>query len=166
MTISHTPQPLAANRDAEVRKFLTLRLGDEIYGLPIMRVREIIGLVPITALPQTPAFVKGVMNLRGRIIPVVDLRARFALPEIAATHESCIVIVDGIDGDRSLTGIVVDAVREVQDIAPSAITPPPDLGVARERMIEGVGRVKNEVVLLLDPDGLLDFGNDSARQAA
>jgi purine-binding chemotaxis protein CheW len=138
---------------ANENKFLSFCLGDEQFGVEILRVREIIGLIAITPLPQTPSYVKGVMNLRGRIIPVIDLRLRFGLASAEATKETCIIVLEATDGDGVTTvmGAVVDSVREVQDIPRSAIEPAPEFGCGIPlRYILGMGKVKDKVVVLLD----------------
>ncbi|MEY3025932.1 MAG: Chemotaxis protein CheW [Planctomycetota bacterium] len=145
------------SRGANENKFLSFCLGDEQYGVEILRVREIIGLIAITPLPQTPAYVRGVMNLRGRIIPVIDLRQRFGLQPIEATKETCIIVLEASDADGAQTvmGAIVDSVREVQDIPKSAIEPAPEFGCEIPlRYILGMGKVKDregeKVVVLLD----------------
>ena len=140
-------------RGANENKFLSFCLGSEHYGVEILRVREIIGLLAITPLPQTPSYVKGVMNLRGRIIPVIDLRLRFGLTAAEATKETCIVVLESSeqDGSQTVMGAVVDSVREVQDIAPGAIEPPPEFGCEIPlKYILGMGKVKDKVIVLLD----------------
>jgi purine-binding chemotaxis protein CheW len=142
----------AANGSNE-HKFLTFCLGAEHFGVEILRVREIIGLIAITPLPQTPPYVKGVMNLRGRIIPVIDLRQRFGLAAADATKETCVVVLEAIndDGSQTVMGAVVDSVREVQDIPPSAIEPPPEFGCEIPlKYILGMGKLKDRVVVLLE----------------
>jgi len=134
-------------------KFLTFCLGSEHFGVEILRVREIIGLIAITPLPQTPPYVKGVMNLRGRIIPVIDLRQRFGLSAADATKETCVVVLEAAndDGSQTVMGAVVDSVREVQDIPPSAIEPPPEFGCEIPlKYILGMGKLKDRVVVLLE----------------
>ena len=141
------------SRGANENKFLSFCLGSEHYGVEILRVREIIGLLAITPLPQTPSYVKGVMNLRGRIIPVIDLRLRFGLTAADATKETCIIVLEASeqDGSQTVMGAIVDSVREVQDIAKSAIEPPPEFGCEIPlKYILGMGKVKDKVVVLLD----------------
>ncbi|MFM7135342.1 MAG: chemotaxis protein CheW [Planctomycetota bacterium] len=138
---------------ANENKFLSFCLGEEQFGVEILRVREIIGLIAITPLPQTPSYVKGVMNLRGRIIPVIDLRLRFGLSSSEATKETCVIVLEATDADGVTTvmGAVVDSVREVQDIPRSAIEPAPEFGCEIPlRYILGMGKVKDKVVVLLD----------------
>jgi purine-binding chemotaxis protein CheW len=142
-----------ATNGSNEHKFLTFCLGSEHFGVEILRVREIIGLIAITPLPQTPAYVKGVMNLRGRIIPVIDLRQRFGLSATDATKETCIVVLEAAndDGSQTVMGAIVDSVREVQDIPPAAIEPPPEFGCEIPlRYILGMGKLKDRVVVLLD----------------
>ena len=129
-------------------KYLTFTLGDEEYGLEILKVREIIGLMEITSVPQTPRFIKGVINLRGKVIPVIDLRLKFGMEEAQATEETCIIVVD--IGDM-LMGILVDTVSEVVDIPASNIEPPPAFGsnISTE-FILGMGKTQSRVKILLD----------------
>ena len=141
------------SRGANENKFLSFCLGTEQFGVEILRVREIIGLLAITPLPQTPSYVKGVMNLRGRIIPVIDLRLRFGLTAAEATKETCIIVLESAeqDGTQTVMGAIVDSVREVQDIARGAIEPPPEFGCEIPlRYIQGMGKVKDRVIVLLD----------------
>ncbi len=136
-----------------VGKYLTFVLFKEEYGLEILKVREIIGVMAITPVPQTPDFIKGVINLRGKVIPVVDLRLKFGMPETDYTKETCIIVVD-VEG--LLMGIVVDTVSEVLDIAEANIEPPPTFGSkVRTDFILGMGKFKEKVKILLDIDKIL-----------
>ncbi len=139
---------------AEVEgKYLTFILCDEEYGLEILKVREIICIMDITAVPQTPNFIKGVINLRGKVIPVVDLRLKFGMPETEYTKETCIIVVD-VQG--LLMGIVVDTVSEVMDIAKADIEPSPAFGsTIKTDFILGMGKVKGNVKILLSIDKIL-----------
>jgi purine-binding chemotaxis protein CheW len=129
-------------------KYLTFGLAEEEYGLEILKVREIIGMMDITAVPRTPEFVRGVINLRGKVIPVVDLRLKFGMPGTAATEETCIIVVDV--GSVEM-GIIVDKVSEVLDIASDDIEPPPSFGVSVDtEFILGMGKANNKVTILLD----------------
>ncbi len=133
-------------------KYLTFSLDSEEYGLEILKVREIIGIMDITSIPQMPAFVKGVINLRGKVIPVIDLRLKFGLESTEYTEQTCIVVVDV----GSLVGIIVDTVQEVLDIDASQIDPPPPLGASVDTtFIMGMGKVKDDVKILLDIDKVL-----------
>ncbi len=134
-------------------KYLTFVLGSEEYGLEILKVREIIGVMEITTVPQTPVFIKGVINLRGKVIPVIDLRLKFGMPEAEPTEETCIIVVD-IMG--SLMGILVDTVSEVLDINANQIEPAPAFGGSIDtNFILGMGKVKDRVEILLDINKVL-----------
>jgi len=129
-------------------KYLTFGLADEEYGLEILKVREILGMLEITAVPQTPHYIKGVVNLRGKVIPVVDLRTKFGLESVEQTAETCIIVVD-VSGVEM--GIVVDRVSEVRNIEEKNIDDPPNFGVAVDTsFILGMGKSKDNVAMLLD----------------
>jgi len=141
-------------------KYLTFALSNEEYGLEILKVREIIGYMQITAVPQTPAHVKGVINLRGQVIPVIDLRMKFGMNEVEVTEETCIIVVEIHQSDRKFqTGIVVDRVKEVLDIEGENIEDAPQFGSNVEtNFILGMGKVNGAVKILLDIDKVL--GNE------
>ncbi len=133
-------------------KYLTFLLDDEEYGLEILKVREIIGIMDITKVPRTPAFVEGVINLRGKVIPVIDLRSKFGLKRAEYNDQTCIIVVDvGL-----LMGIIVDTVNEVHDIPSASIEPAPRFGAAVDTsFILGMGKIKDDVKILLDIDRVL-----------
>ncbi len=129
-------------------KYLTFGLAEEEYGLEILKVREIIGLMEITAVPKMPDFVKGVVNLRGKVIPVIDLRLKFSMEEVKHTEATCIIVVD-VDGVEM--GIIVDRVVEVLDIPGSDIEDPPSFGTNVDtNFILGMGKAADRVTILLD----------------
>ena len=133
-------------------KYLTFLLAGEEYGLEILKVREIICIMDITKVPQTPKFVRGVINLRGKVIPVIDLRLKFGLEETEYTEQTCIIVVNV----GMLMGIIVDTVQEVHNIPSDSIEPPPQLGASVDTsFILGLGKVKDEVKILLDIDKAL-----------
>ena len=138
-------------------KYLTFALGREEYGLEILKVREIIGYMEITAVPRTPAYVRGVINLRGQVISVVDLRAKFGMPAADRTDETCVIVVEIRQGGRKLsTGIIVDRVSEVLNVAADAIEEPPSFGTAVDTdFILGMGKIGQSVKILLDIDKVL-----------
>ena len=142
-------------------KYLTFALGPEEYGLEILKVREIIGYMEITAVPQTPHHVKGVINLRGQVIPVIDLRAKFGMETTDVTEETCIIVVEIAQGNRNFnTGIVVDHVQEVLDIAGEEIEEPPQFGSSvNTDFILGMGKIGDTVKILLDIDRVLGDDN-------
>ncbi len=124
-------QSLESNRNRATGlagKYLTFQLGHEVYGLEILKVREIIGLMDVTPVPRTPNHIRGVINLRGKIIPVVDLRLKFGMLQAADTDRTCIIVIDLTHDDvTSQIGVLVDTVSEVLNIAPSELEPPPSL---------------------------------------
>ncbi|HNQ23845.1 MAG TPA: chemotaxis protein CheW [Phycisphaerae bacterium] len=133
-------------------KYLTFKLANEEYGVEILKVREIIGMMDITAVPRMPTYMKGVINLRGKVIPVIDLRLKFALEEMAHTEETCIIVVDV----GKEVGIIVDTVSEVLDIPGGNIEPPPAMGGDVDTtFILGMGKVGDAVKILLDIDKVL-----------
>ena len=134
-------------------KFLTFFLGREEYGLEILKVQEIMGMLPITLVPRTPKSIRGVINLRGKIIPIMDLRLRFGMDAIAQTDETCIIVVHA---QKVEMGIIVDKVSEVLDISTEDIEPTPALGADVDTdFILGVGKSEGKVKLLLDIDKVL-----------
>jgi len=155
-TKTETQESLGAALEKE-GKYLTFALANEEYGLEILKVREIIGYIDVTAVPQTPHFIKGVINLRGQVIPVVDLRAKFGMETTEVTEQTCIIVVEITQGARTCsTGIVVDRVQEVLDIAGSAIEEAPQFGAAVSTdFILGMGKVGDSVKILLDIDRVL-----------
>jgi purine-binding chemotaxis protein CheW len=134
-------------------KFLTFVLGDEIYGIEILKAREIIGLMDITIVPQTPDYMKGVINLRGKVIPVIDLRMKFAMQEEEHTQETCVIVVE-VNGTS--IGVIVDSVSEVSDINGADIEDAPNFGQGIDTsFIMGLGKVKEEIIVLLDIETVL-----------
>jgi purine-binding chemotaxis protein CheW len=134
-------------------KYLTFTLGAETYGLEVLKVREIIRLPSITPVPQMPSHILGVMNLRGKIIPVLDLHIRFGLPNQAATERTCVVVVQAKTGNsaETLMGLVVDDVQEVMGISEAEIEETPEFGSSFSTdYLVGVAKLKGKVALLLD----------------
>jgi purine-binding chemotaxis protein CheW len=137
-------------------RFLTFYLGDEEYGIEILSVQEIIGMMDVTPVPRTASYIRGVINLRGKVIPIVDLRLKFSMPSGERTAETCIIVVQT---QRVQTGIVVDQVSEVLAVAEEDIEDPPAFGGdVRTDYILGLGRCEGRVRLLLDIDRVLSEG--------
>ena len=157
MDKSSVPAKTENEKSGRGGKYLTFLLGDESYGLDIAKVREIIGLTDITRVPGTPDFVRGVMNLRGKVIAVVDLGARFGLGITKDSEHTCIIVVDYFSDDRStLVGMVVDTVSEVLDIPEEIIEDTPVFGsVDQTKFILGLARTECGVRILLDIDKVL-----------
>ena len=142
---------------ATAAKYLTFTLGNEEYAVGVLKVREIIKLMEITAVPQVPPYVKGVVNLRGRVIPIVDLRVRFGLPAVQYAERTCIVVVElGLQDSAALIGLIVDAVSDVLTIAADDLTDAATVGGPKETgYVEALARVKGRVKILLNIDRLL-----------
>ena len=138
-------------------KYLTFALANEEYGLEILTVREIIGYIDVTAVPQTPGHVKGVINLRGQVIPVVDLRTKFGMEAAKVTEQTCIIVVEITQsGRKSNTGIIVDRVQEVLDVAGEDIEEAPQFGASVDtNFILGMGKIGESVKILLDIDKVM-----------
>ena len=138
-------------------KYLTFRLADEEYGLEILKVQEIIQMQTITRVPRTPVYVRGVINLRGKVIPVVELRIKFGLDSAEDTDKTCIIVVQIRQGESIVVmGIIIDEVREVLDIAAENIEDAPDFGSQIDtEFIMGMGKIGQSVKILLDIDKVL-----------
>jgi len=134
-------------------KFLTFVLGKEEYGIDIRKVREIIGMMVITRVPKTPGYLKGVINLRGKVVPIIDLRLKFRMKQIDYTKETCIVVVETVG---MIIGTIVDSVSEVIDVISSEIEPAPAFGEGIDsRYILGMAKFEKEVKILIDIDKVL-----------
>jgi len=158
-SITGSKDPVAAKEG----KYLTFSLAKEEYGIGILKVREIIGLMPVTTIPQAPHFVKGVINLRGKVIPVIDLRLRFGIEEVEPTDRTCIIVVEvqGPSGQIQM-GLVVDSVSEVINIKAEDIEETPSFGAALESdYILGMAKINGGVKILLEIDKVL--GKDDLR---
>lgn len=139
-------------------KYLAFLMADEEYGISILKIKEIIGMMPITQVPQTPEYMKGVINLRGKVIPVIDLRLRFGMEISGYTERTCIIVVEIDNGQgRVMTGIVVDAVSEVLQIKMEDLDPPPAFGTSLDTdYILGMAKMGGGVKILLDIDRVLN----------
>ena len=146
-----------SSADPRSGKYLTFRLAREEFAIQVLRVREIMGMQDITAVPQTPHYMKGVINLRGKIVPVIDLRSKFGFPEVEATPATCIIVVQLHSGrEMLLMGLLVDAVSEVLNFAPSDIENTPDFGKGISTpYLLGIAKMKGSVKILLNIDEVL-----------
>jgi len=162
--MTHPANPAASAETAAAVQYLTVNLADEEYAIDILAVREIRGWTPVTRIPQAPHYVLGVLNLRGAIVPVLDLRLRFGLAreEYTATTVTVIVTVAG-----RLFGVIVDAVSDVLDVLPGQVRPVPDMGTAVDtEYLKGLTSVEERMVLLLDVDKLLQPQDAQLLEAA
>lgn len=150
-------EALRNNQGGKSGKYLTFTLADEEYGIGILKIKEIIGMMPITTVPQTPHYVKGVVNLRGKVIPVIDLRLRFGMEAMEYTERTCIIVVE-MAGETTdvIIGIVVDTVSEVLTIRSDEIEDPPRFGTRLDTdYIHGMAKTDDGVKILLDIDRVL-----------
>jgi purine-binding chemotaxis protein CheW len=141
-----------AGRGGELLQLVSFRVGSEEFGLDILRVQEIIRLQPLTRVPNSPGFVDGVINLRGKVIPVIGLRKRLGLEAQASDKETRIVVVE-VSG--TVLGFIVDSVSEVLRIPADTVEPPPRLGKVEREYVSGVGKLENRLLILLDIDRLM-----------
>ncbi|PKM49555.1 MAG: chemotaxis protein CheW [Firmicutes bacterium HGW-Firmicutes-7] len=139
--------------DTQKGKFLTFALGNESYGIEILYVTEIVGIQPITEVPELPEYIKGIINLRGKIIPVMDVRLRFKKSPFDYNDRTCIIVVDI---QEISIGMIVDTVAEVLSIPEQEIVPPPDINKSGKKYIKGIGKTGSDVTLILDCEKLLD----------
>jgi purine-binding chemotaxis protein CheW len=157
MTTTVIDAAAGTQADARTGKYLTFQLANEEFGIRVLKVREIMGMLDITAVPQTPPHVKGVINLRGKVIPVVDLRVKFGLPAVEFTQRTCIIVTQ-IQGENGqiLMGTIVDGVSEVLNLTGPEIEDTPDFGEnVTGGYLLGMAKVKGKVKILLDIDRVL-----------
>jgi len=133
-------------------QLFTFMLANEIYGIEISKVREVMDFKKITIVPKTPGFMKGVINLRGGVVPVIDLRLKFGMEETEKTVDTCIIIVDiSVDGEQTFIGALADSVKEVITLEPDNIEPAPKIGTRLDtEYIKGMGKLNDEFVIVLD----------------
>ena len=160
---------MAVTAEAESRQqFLTFLLGEEVFGVSVVQVREILDLVAITRVPQMPEYMLGVINLRGSVVPVIDLRRKFGLPAAESTRENCIIVLEvDFGGDVTVVGALADAVREVLELGSEAIEPPPRLGMKlKTEFIRGMGKKDEQFLILLDINRIFSSDELAALQGS
>jgi purine-binding chemotaxis protein CheW len=138
----------------ETRQYLTFRLGNEVFATDVAKVREVLDFTTITKIPRTPDFMSGVINLRGNVVPVVDLRLCFEMSKTEKTVNTCIVVVEMlVEGESNVIGALADSVEEVIDLEPDQIQPPPRIGTRiRTDFIKGMGKRDAQLIMILDID--------------
>ncbi|MBT4088600.1 MAG: chemotaxis protein CheW [Deltaproteobacteria bacterium] len=136
----------------EVNQYLAFKLEDEVFAFDISRVREVLEFDAVTKVPQTPDMMQGVINLRGSVVPVVDLRIKFGMGEIEKTVNTVIIIIEiDLDGDSTMIGVLVDSVKEVMDLDSEHIEPPPSIGSRlNTEFIDGMGKQENQFIIILN----------------
>ncbi len=160
---------MAAAETSDARQYLTFKLGEEVFALEVANVREILEYIPITKVPRTPDFMTGVINLRGSVVPVTDMRLKLGMSETEKTIDTCIVVVEvRIDGETALLGALVDSVQEVFELEAEQIEPPPRLGLGEKAdYIKGMGKRDNLFVIILDIDRVFSADElDMARETS
>ncbi len=137
-------------------QYLSFNLDQEIYALNIIQVKEVLDFTEITKVPKMPDFMRGVINLRGKVVPVVDLRLKFGMPETEKTVDTCIIIIEiTLDGESTSLGALADSVREVLTLQPDLIEPPPKIGMRlKTEFIKGMGKKDDEFIIILDVDSV------------
>ena len=142
------------NNGTEIRQYLTFKLSEEVFGVDVAQVREILDFIKITKVPQTPDFMCGVINLRGSVVPVVDMRLKFGMEKTETTVNTCIVVVEvNLEGENTVLGALVDSVQEVFELGPSEIEPAPRIGTKlKTDFIKGMGKRDDKFIILLDID--------------
>jgi len=145
---------MSASEITETRQYLTFRLGEEVFATDVAKVREVLDSTTITRIPRTPEFMSGVINLRGNVVPVVDLRLCFEMSKTEKTVNTCIVVVEMlVDGESTVIGALADSVEEVIDLEPENIQPPPRIGARiRTDFISGMGKRDAQLIMILDID--------------
>ncbi len=135
-------------------QYLTFKLGDEVFALEISKVREVLDFTAITKVPRTPDFMRGVINLRGNVVPVVDMRLKFGMTGTERTLNTCIIIVEiDLDGEKTVLGALADSVQEVIDLGREDVEPPPKMGTRlKTEFIEGMGKREDHFIIILDID--------------
>ena len=144
----------------ETKQYLTFTLEDEVFALDIHKVREVLDFSTVTKVPRTPDFMRGVINLRGMVVPVVDMRLKFGMPQTEKTVNTCIIIVElALSGETVVVGAMADSVKEVIDLEPEQIEPAPRIGTSLDtEFIRGMGKHNDSFIIILDVDAV--FSSD------
>jgi purine-binding chemotaxis protein CheW len=160
MNLSGSREAMMMRSESASQQFLSFALGDEVFAVNVLQVKEILDVINITRVPQMPDYMLGVINLRGSVVPVVDLRCKFGMEKLATSQENCIVVLEvDFDGERVVIGALTDAVREVLDLAADEIEPPPRLGMKlKSDFIRGMGKQGESFIIILDIDKI--FSDD------
>ncbi len=145
---------MSAATITETTQYLTFKLEDEVFALDISKVREVLDFTTVTKVPRTPDFMRGVINLRGSVVPVVDMRLKFGMSATGQTVNTCIIIVEiNLDGERLVLGALADSVQEVIELEPGQIEPPPRLGTRlNTEFIRGMGKRDEQFIIILEID--------------
>jgi len=159
---------MSVSEITETRQYLTFKLGNEVFGIDVAKVREVLDFTTITEIPRTPEFMSGVINLRGSVVPVVDLRLCFQMAKTERTRNTCIVVVEVmLDGEATVIGALADSVEEVIDLEPDQIQPAPRIGTqVRTDFIKGMGKRDTQFIMILDIDRVFTTEEVSAEEVS
>lgn len=159
----HRKEVHMAELEKEIQQYLTFRLAQETFAVDVAKVREILDFVAITKVPQTPDFMRGVINLRGSVVPVVDMKLKFGMEPTEKTVNTCIIVLEvTIENETTIVGALADSVQEVVELDPSQIEPPPRIGMKLNiDFIKGMGKLNDEFVIILDTDKIFSFTEGS-----
>jgi purine-binding chemotaxis protein CheW len=154
---AHQEAPMSVDGIMETTQYLTFKLSDEVFALDITKVREVLDFTAITKVPRTPDFMRGVINLRGSVVPVVDLRLKFGMSRTEKTVNTCIIIVEvNVDSETTILGALADSVQEVMDLGPDHVEPAPKIGTRlNTEFIKGMGKQNDRFVIILNIDKVL-----------
>jgi purine-binding chemotaxis protein CheW len=166
-TITERRKDMSVTGITETSQYLTFKLDQEIYALDITQVREVLDFSEITKVPRMPEFMRGVINLRGGVVPVVDLRLKFGMSKTEKTVDTCVIIIDlTIEGETTFLGVLADSVQEVMTMEPDQISPPPKIGTRLDtKFIKGMGKKNDEFVIIIDIDKVFSLEEVSVLQA-
>jgi purine-binding chemotaxis protein CheW len=153
---------MTAQAIAERSTYLTFGLGEEVFAIDVASVKEVLDLKDVTRIPQTPDYMKGVINLRGGVVPVIDMRLKYGLPISQSTVDSCIIVTEmELEGETVVVGALADSVREVLQISADQVEPPPKIGMKLEsEFVQGIGKIGDDFVIILDVENT--FSSDEA----
>jgi purine-binding chemotaxis protein CheW len=157
---------MAGENSNESTQYLTFRLQEEIYAVDVANIREILDFITITKVPKSPEFMRGVINLRGSVVPVIDMKLKFGLPQTEKTVNTCIIVMEiSVDGETVIIGSLADAVQEVLEMEPDQIEPAPRIGTRlNTEFIKGMGKRNDQFLMILDIDKIFSFDDiDSLR---
>ncbi|HSW48889.1 MAG TPA: chemotaxis protein CheW [Bryobacteraceae bacterium] len=145
---------MASNETNETTQYLTFKMEEEVFAVDVAKVREILDFIPATKVPGTPEFMRGVVNVRGNVVPVVDMRLKFGLTATEKTVDTCIVVMEiTVDEETTVLGALVDSVEEVFEMESTSVEPPPKIGTRwRTEFIKGIGKRNNVLIIILDID--------------
>jgi purine-binding chemotaxis protein CheW len=145
---------MSSSKITETTQYLTFKLDQEVFAVDVAKVREILDFTPATKVPGTPEYMRGVINVRGNVVPVVDMRLKFGMSQTEKTVDTCIIVLEiAVDQDTTVLGALVDSVQEVFELEPGQIEPPPRIGTRwRTEFIRGIGKHNNELIIILDID--------------